>query len=567
MFEPLLIHNNNTILSTRIVNKLSLDLDKLDFENSDLDAYITNNIIPLIKEKNFNILFIKDNLSQNYIELYGILLTYHIRLSSELGDKQFVPIVIISELDGYVLNKIEPTSNILFTKNIFIGKNDLTTYDYYKNIFDKLESSFDLKQEFLDKIHVEQPKDYLSHHSIVNEWAIYRWAKFLGIDSKAIQKNQNKISSMLYFKYLIAKNPLQKNTYEKFESEKLKEDGKILFIDDEWNKGWSDILKKIFYDKLETFKYENYKDVDKNDLFTKIEKKVKQYNPDVVVLDLRLAQNDHDKDTKIEDYTGIKILQMIHSINAGIQVIMLTATSKSIILEKLYEYQILGYIKKEHPDDISIDTEENIDKLVELVHKGLKNSYLKKIWITNQQVQQILKKDPFSQYIDEKKQYEINLGILKRGNEHIFDILNSDKENKFNYAMVSIATSLEAIINILFKTTKSELVFWDNERSLLNDRSRLEDKVNKLLKKLGFKENIDSSELILYRNNYMHSNPKKTYTTTKQQIGKWFNNLSKIIEIIDSPPDYIVFDVEKDKIEREKKRNNVKCFKKKIPKV
>jgi hypothetical protein len=52
-----------------------------------------------LKEKDFEVLFIKDNLSSNYLELLGLRVAYHIRLSSELGNKRFVPIIIISDFD------------------------------------------------------------------------------------------------------------------------------------------------------------------------------------------------------------------------------------------------------------------------------------------------------------------------------------------------------------------------------------------------------------------------------------------------------------------------------------
>lgn len=77
----------------------------------------------------------------------------------------------------------------------------------------------------------------------------------------------------------------------------------------------------------------------------RIQEKIQEFNPDVVILDLRLSQSDHENED-INSYTGIKILQKIHEINAGIQVIMLTATSKSTILEKLYEKDIRLYQKR-----------------------------------------------------------------------------------------------------------------------------------------------------------------------------------------------------------------------------
>ena len=38
-----------------------------------------------IKEKSPNIIFIKDNLSSNYLELYGLIWAYHIRFDEALN--------------------------------------------------------------------------------------------------------------------------------------------------------------------------------------------------------------------------------------------------------------------------------------------------------------------------------------------------------------------------------------------------------------------------------------------------------------------------------------------------
>ena len=115
------------------------------------------------------------------------------------------------------------------------------------------------QKEFLEKIEVQQPKDYLSHHSIANEWAIERWAEFLGTTGEAITKNREKIEEMLYFKYLKAKHQIQdaQNSTEILTPQKK---GKILLIDDEWDKGWSENLKRLFEKNqeiiFETFEYD-----------------------------------------------------------------------------------------------------------------------------------------------------------------------------------------------------------------------------------------------------------------------------------------------------------------------
>ena len=89
--------------------------DDIKFNSDDnIDKYISSNIIKEeLQKKEFNTIFIKDNLSSNYLELYGLRVAYHIRLSNELGNKRFVPIVIISDFDESTLNRFSKEANIL----------------------------------------------------------------------------------------------------------------------------------------------------------------------------------------------------------------------------------------------------------------------------------------------------------------------------------------------------------------------------------------------------------------------------------------------------------------------
>ena len=146
MNKKLLIHNNN------IVN-----IDKYDVN---IKFSTIKNILHEIKVKEFNCIYIKDSLTSNYMEFTGLILAYHIRLSEDLEDKKFVPIVIISDLDGFTLNKITPFANILLTKSIFL--NVLPTK--YSII-----NKENFKREFLEKITIERPKDTSGEHDIANQ--------------------------------------------------------------------------------------------------------------------------------------------------------------------------------------------------------------------------------------------------------------------------------------------------------------------------------------------------------------------------------------------------------------
>lgn len=520
--QNILIHYDNVIDSEFEIN--------IKFNCDDIDKYISNYISKELQNSEIDKIFIKDNLSSNYLELYGLRVAYHIRLSSELENKRFVPIVIISDFDEATLNRFTKDANILFTEGIYLCKNTKEDIKKYQSLELKGVTNYN---KFIDYIEVFPQKDISGSHDIANRWAIYRWAKFLDAKSEAIEKNKCEIENELYFKYIKAKN--LKNTNNSLKIIKPNKKGNILLIDDEWNKGWSDVLQNVLQKdgmEFETFEYD-FKDKSNFNLIVQLNHKnlKKQVEKsDVVVLDLRLLESDHENED-IDSYTGIKILQKIHEINAGIQVIMLTATSKSTVLEKLYEKKILGYIKKEHPEDKSVDTVENINKFINLVDKGLKRKYLKEVFNIQKSIKDILSNDIFAQYNLDLNFYEPFWIKLEKESTNIFDILDNERENSFIYAMVSISSSLETILSIFIN--EQNMTFWDAEPYDCQYNA-LRCRISKLFEKLGSDKDFDMKKLIDKRNDYLHS--RKDIIVNQQEILHWFLKLLKMIEIIKNPP-------------------------------
>jgi len=501
--KNLLIHNNN------IAFKNSFE------EHIKFDNYTST--LKEIQKIDFEIIYIKDNLSSNYLELYGVILAYHIRLSEELEDKRFLPIVIISDLDGFTLNKLEPMARILFTQNVFIIKNSKKDFDEFQK--KKLNLLPFNQDKFINSIEIESPENS-TNHSIANEWAIDRWAKFVNAKSDIIRKNIDKLYNMLYIKYLLAKNPIENSKSLGFKRAKLS--GEILYIDDEWDKGWSDIFDKYFEHTNITFEPFEYDFKDKNiySIRAEIRNKIDEYNPDLVLLDLRLTKNDQiDKNREdISKYSGIEILKDIKEINQGIQVLMLTATSKSLILDKLYQYDIVGYIKKEHPSDKNIKIKENFNKLETLIDKGLEKKYLKEIWTIQNS---ILKLDLFEKDDDyfDKIKFEVDT---------IFEILNSNIENKIKFTLITIFKVFEILTNKYFKGDSKIGAYG---------------KITSIIK--TFKIDIDNgkiSQLVCTRNFLVHSGEIRKDCEGKDKVIKkpnqkniltWFKMLQTILEAID----------------------------------
>ncbi len=540
MFKPLLIHKDNTPLKTQMKMLEKFDIESFDFGNSDLDTYISKIFLPKLQKKDFNILFIKDNLSDNYLELYGITLAYHIRLSAELENKRHVPIVIISDIDGYILNKLTPMANILFTKNTFVARNEISSYDYFKKVFEQIKPFIDLKKEFLDLIHIEPPKDYLSHHDISNEWSIYRWAEFLKVDTNATKANKAKIENMLYFKYLKEKYPIPKKNRLSLVPKSPLSQGNILYIDDEWEKGWADIFKKYF-SKSENIKLTipkfQYKDASYSLIEEMIREQLNNSLFDLILLDLRLTKEDHEQQNENE-FSGIKLLSFIKSFNPGIQVVILTASEKSKILNKANEYNILGYIKKESPKDDIAYSKAAFKKLTVYVDNGLEKRYLKDIWNIQQNILKL-------EILNQERFNQIKIEI-----ESIFEILQSDMNNKFIYSMLSIFKTIEILISFYieerFEDKRNRFAYWIGTNQKIKTVKKDEyfskdiksdDKndstLNKirviLYEKLDLKDkkiHDDLINLVEVRNKTIHKeNPK----IDENEISLWFNYLLDIL--------------------------------------
>ena len=559
MCNPLLIYANIKIFENNIPNTpikniaknfISFSTDGISLADFDLDSHISQKIIPEIVKKEFNILFIKDNLSDNYLELYGITLAYHIRLSAELGDKRFVPIVVISDIDGYILNKLTPMANILFTKNTFVARNEISSYDYFEKVFEQIKPFSDFKKEFLDLIHIDPPQDYLSHHDITNEWSIYRWAEFLNVDTAATNTNKSKIENMLYFKYLKAKFPIAKKTGFSIVPKTPQHEGNILYIDDEWDKGWKDIFEKYF-SKSKNIKFHfvnhQYKDTTYDAIECVVKESLNLNSIDTVLLDMRLTKEDHEQNG-VKELSGIKLLKLIESFNPGIQVILLTASEKSAILDEANKYNILGYIKKENPSDDSTYTKTVFEKLKTLIDLGFERKYLKEIWTIQKEILGL-------SLFEKDKHPEIKIEI-----ESVFEILQTDMENKFIYAMFALFKTIEIIIDLYieekkenskrfayWKNTSTKIKFVDRDEYFpkelpLNSQISNDATINKIrilcYEKLqvNLKEMHDSLKIFVQiRNETIHPPKDKTLQKpTKDNILEWFKVIQKILEISNS---------------------------------
>lgn len=540
MPSPLLIHSDDTPFSELIEDTILFRPTLDDLSESDIDAYISTEIIPEINKYDFDIIYLKDSLSSNYLDFYGLTLAYHIRLSIDtLKDKSYVPIVILSDIDSYTINKLTPYSQIISTKNIFLKPNTRKTLVQMEKLPLPPLNEESYKKHFLNKIEIKPPKDYLSHHSITNEWAIYQWGQIVGAETQAIAKNTKKISSMLYFKYLVNKYELEKDKTKKHSKETNK-NGKILLIDDKGVDGWNDIIERyleINYTEIGFLTLEKdgqekvFKDSTVEDLKESVKSRIESSDPDTILLDLRLLEHLDNTKEKVSEISGIQILKYIKELNPSIQIIIFSASTDSLILDELYANGILGYIKKDSPTNKYIASKNSLTKLDKMIKRSLDRKYLKRIWDIREEV---LRVDFLAGNSDN------TIFELRKNIESVFEILNSNIPKPYVYAMLSIYKCME-LLNDYFILDEYKKASWRNNRKGIDgkDDNSTRNKIRNVINKkttLNIEDVEQELNMIICSRNYaIHTTEKiscRDFLVKKpkaEHVVQWFEMLSSIL--------------------------------------
>jgi CheY-like chemotaxis protein len=455
--NSLLIHNDN--LPTSLINafnnhfKFSIGQAKiLEFDFS-FDKEAHDQLISSFKAKSFDTIFIPYSLSvNNYLELSGLRLALHIRLTEELRHRN-TPIVFIGHETKDQIAKLTDYGGFLFSSGIF----NTTKFKYdqlqeqhnwivnsWKPNCDALLSRQEY-QSFLSRIKINPSASHQSHHSLINEWAMYRWAKALGDIGKENEELGliNKIvTTDLYFKYLISINEIKSLKDDRSCDLEIKNKGKILLIDDEANKGWYEIFCTLLHDinqDMIEFDYVDdysFRHKTQEDIIEICKNKIREVKgfPDVVILDLRIHPIDFG-DNSINEMTGFKLLTEIKNLNPGIQVVIFSATDKVWNLQALQKAGADGFIHKESFENSSNNdfTFESIENMVSTLNSCLIRKFLKSIYFKCKQINEFLKAcdyvddTPFEEFLNDLKKHlkliEVSVGNIDLDDSMTLDIV------------------------------------------------------------------------------------------------------------------------------------------------
>jgi CheY-like chemotaxis protein len=239
---------------------------------------------------------------------------------------------------------------------------------------------------FLSRTTIKPATSHLSNHSLVNEWAIYQWAKLINSeDNNCFHQIFSKIDTDLYFNYLKALHPISRQNVIDRKDLEIRFSGeapKVLLIDDESDKGWADLFVDIFE---EFYFYDipsyDFKNKSLNELLKFCLNNIEELKIDLVILDFRLLPQDHIVN-KLEEISSIKLLKAIKLYNPGIQVVVFSATDKVWNLNALQRAGADGFVNKGASIELQnkYSVKKSIESLVEQVQESMSLRYLKTIF-------------------------------------------------------------------------------------------------------------------------------------------------------------------------------------------
>jgi CheY-like chemotaxis protein len=494
--------------------------------DSKIDDWVRNTLFRL--NNDIEKIIIPIRLGFEDTEYIGLRIGLHIRLTKSLNEKRFVPIIFTgTETDCEIINnqlknKQLLTSLILFTP----GTKLVDLFDLDLNSFpDKLNENI-FKTEVLPKLIITNERG--SGHQLSNEWGAFRLAKSAQIELKTLE-----IPTDLYFKFKFANTDFIIDTKSINKMADRSKNFNFLIIDDNADKGWTELLNHIIGSELinkftnkikstEILDFEgasNYCDFEAHDL---------------IFLDLRLKKEEEFiQNDSINELSGVQILKKIKEINRGIQVIIITASNKAWNMKKLLDEGADAYFIKESMD-ISITEEiskQNYNNLVENIKSLFERIYLRDLFTKIKGLNDKLE----SSKNDADKSYVNFIEEIKLLLEQSYDMhYNAKTEKQFAYAYITLYMIIERVNKeLISKNTYQEgvktefyldsikLEKWDynvknksyeiDKKAFTKDPTETQKIITILKQKFKCEDNIkihSFESLIKMRNHFIHNDDR-----------------------------------------------------------
>lgn len=403
-------------------------------------------------------------------------IAYHIRLSiNELKYKSLIPILFVSTttLNSIVL-KASLWSHILSTKGVYFSSiSDFEKIKLELSVVEEITSE-EYKSEFWDIIKV-LPGEVMGRHSLANVWGAYSMDKAANTNILRFNSDFQSRSGELYFKYVSAINNLKTLNIKTVGYINLSpscpidaKNRKILLIDDEADKGWESVLRKIFSTNLpDDFVVINEKVKDYDKFTPKSKSIIENEHFDLYLIDLRLGGLEEDGILKPDDFSGMKVLRKIKSINPGNQVIIFTASNKVWNLKALLDAGADGYYMKESPEfaftnEFSV---QNYLRFKDDVQRCFDRSYLKSVYLDIQDIKVYINKIGSTDFKNELlNQFDLFWSMISK----------SISETDYAYSFINLYFVIEIINKNSYQQTtdgkwlicqKENLLYWQWDQS------------------------------------------------------------------------------------------------------
>ena len=403
-------------------------------------------------------------------------IAYHIRLSiNELKYKSLIPILFVSTttLNSIVL-KASLWSHILSTKGVYFSSiSDFEKIKLELSVVEEITSE-EYKSEFWDIIKV-LPGEVMGRHSLANVWGAYSMDKAANTNILRFNSDFQSRSGELYFKYVSAINNLKTLNIKTVGYINLSpscpidaKNRKILLIDDEADKGWESVLRKIFSTNLpDDFVVINEKVKDYDKFTPKSKSIIENEHFDLYLIDLRLGGLEEDRILKPDDFSGMKVMRKIKSINPGNQVIIFTASNKVWNLKALLDAGADGYYMKESPEfaftnEFSV---QNYLRFKDDVQRCFDRSYLKSVYLDIQDIKVYINKIGSTDFKNELlNQFDLFWSMISK----------SISETDYAYSFINLYFVIEIINKNSYQQTtdgkwlicqKENLLYWQWDQS------------------------------------------------------------------------------------------------------
>lgn len=394
----LLLHNNNIPFSFISENwgdniDLEIEIIKPSTDDNDYDVFVSQQLESIFSNNIFDLIILPYSFSEyNPIEYTGLIVAAHIRLTPGWNHSR-KPILFVGPEEVKQIIKLSEMGSLLFSPGIYSTRTNslpnMVGGIKELSVEDITESEYN---DFLNRIQIPRPLNYATHHSIANEWAVMRWTNDVinWGDQELPIIGSKSFTAMLYFKYLIVKAGSRERVSKKWKKNygaEPKINGisskRIAYIDDEYHKGWGQLLTKIAENSgAELHIYSNFnKHKNREELISDIYKFVDSVDADCYLLDLRLHDDDFEKGHQ-NNLTGHEIAKHIKRNNVGNQIVVLTASNKIWNLkEAIFKIGASGYAMKESPE-LNLKRQESLGLFQEFtraIRQACKMSYLKEI--------------------------------------------------------------------------------------------------------------------------------------------------------------------------------------------